>query len=358
MGDDTMNHDATQCHWVGLDVSKKVFDAGFARSDQHFPSTSLGELPWNRFHRTTAGVGKFIAWLETLVTTSEQSHVRVVMEATGDYSVELAALLIAQRPCLAPAIAAPTSTAAFIKSLALRNKTDGLDARALAFYGVERRPVAYEPLTPEREKLRQVTRCRDFLVRQQTALKNRQAERSCDATVCKIQAKHLRQLDKDIKALKRTMIHIIQQSPVLKKDYDLLLSIDGVGPITAAVVLAELGDLRRFTRARQLTAFVGVSPRIYESGSSVRGKTHMSKHGNARARQALYLSAMATLRKKGHTPIKDMQRRLCQNGKVPKAALGAAMRKQLCLMRAVIINETPFDPQWKKNSKKAGSTAK
>lgn len=353
-----MKHDAMQCHWVGLDVSKKVFDAGLARSDQHFPSTSLGELPWRQFPRTPVGVKQFIAWLDSLAVASNHSDVRVVMEATGNYSVELAAWLTLQRACLAPAIEAPTRTAAYIKSLGLRNKTDGLEARALAFYGVERRPVAYEPLTPERQELREVTRCRDFLVRQQTALKNRQKEHSSADSVCRVEAKHLRQLAKDIEAFKKTMIRIIQQCPALKKDYDLLNSIDGVGPITAATVLAELGDLRRFTRARQLTAYVGVCPSIRESGSSVKGKTHMSKHGNARVRRVLYLSAMATLRKKGDTPIKDMQRRMCQNGMVPKAALGAAMRKQLCLMRAVVINETPFDPQWKTHAKKARSNAK
>jgi transposase len=69
---------------------------------------------------------------------------------------------------------------------------------------------------------------------------------------------------------------------------------EGIAP----TILAEIGDLRRFGRARQLTAYAGVSPRVVQSGTSVRGKTRMCKRGDKRVRQALYLSAMATLNTK------------------------------------------------------------
>ena len=110
-------------------------------------------------------------------------------------------------------------------------------------------------------------------------------------------------------------------------DFALLTSIDGVGPITAMTVLAEIGDLRRFERARQLTAYAGVSPRVVLSGTSVHGKTRMCKRGNARVRQALYLSAMATLNTKHPNTLSTMHYRLCEEGKEGKAALGAVMRK-------------------------------
>lgn len=159
-------------HWVGLDVSKLTFDAALALSDQHFPSTPLRALPWKTFPRTREGVAAFLAWVAEHVPESE---VRVIMEATGKYSVELTAWLLAKRPTLRPAIENPKNTSAFIDSLGQRNKTDGLDARGLAFYGVERRPAPYEPLSKTRQELRDLSRCRDTLVEQRTALKNRLA---------------------------------------------------------------------------------------------------------------------------------------------------------------------------------------
>ena len=107
----------------------------------------------------------------------------------------------------------------------------------------------------------------------------------------------------------------------------------------------------QFERARQLTAYAGVSPRIVQSGTSVRGKTRMCKRGNKRIRQALYLSAMATLNTKKPNSLSAMHYRLCEGGKQGKEALGAVMRKQLTVMRAVIISGKPYDPTFKGRGK-------
>ena len=148
----------------------------------------------------------------------------------------------------------------------------------------------------------------------------------------------------------------MNEDKAFKRDFELLTSVDGVGPITALTVLAEIGDLRRFKRARQLTAYAGVSPRIVQSGTSVRGKTRMCKRGNQRIRQALYLSAMATLNTKKPNTLSAMHHRLCEEGKQGKAALGAVMRKQLTVMRAVIITGKPYDPTFRGRGKLQGQT--
>jgi transposase len=149
----------------------------------------------------------------------------------------------------------------------------------------------------------------------------------------------------------------MEEDEALKRDFALLTSIDGVGPITALTVLAEIGDLRRFERARQLTAYVGVSPQIVRSGTSVRGKTRMCKRGNERVRRALYLSAMATLNTREPNSLSAMHARLCREGKQGKAALGAVMRKQLTIMRAVIISGIPYDPAYDPELKRRGARA-
>ena len=337
----------TETHWVGMDVSKATFDVALACSGQHFPSTPLRTLPWRSFARTEAGVAQFLAWLDEQLPEEELPQVRGVMEATGNYSIELTAWLVQQHPGLAPAIENPARTKAFIDSLGQRNRTDGMAARGLAFYGAERHPAPYEPLTPECLELHTLSRCRDTLVNERTALKNRAHERCSSSLVRTIRKRRLKQLDRDIAKLEQEMKRIVDETPTLKSDFGLLVSIPGVGPITAMVVLAEVGDLRRFKRARQLSAYVGVSPRVWESGTSVHHKTRLCKQGNPRVRQALFLSAMAAVNTKSPNCLNETYRRLCLADKPGKAALGAVMRKQLVLMRALLISGKPYDPLWK-----------
>ena len=211
-------------------------------------------------------------------------------------------------------------------------------------------------MSKARQELRELSRCRDALVVQRTALKNRLREKSTSKIVRRMQTRQRRQLNDDIAKLEQEMKRVINEDEHFKRDYALLISIDGVGPVTAMTILAELGDLRRFERARQLTAFAGVSPRVVQSGTSVRGKTRMCKRGNERVRQALYLSAMATLNTKHTNSLSMMHYRLCEEGKQAKAALGAVMRKQLTVMRAVLISGEPYDPAFKGCGKLSGQT--
>jgi len=333
-------------HWVGMDVAKATFDAAWVRAEQRYPGTAWHEVPVRTFARSPEGVEAFLAWLDEVSQDgqADAGH-RVCMEATGRYSTELAVWLLDKRPSLQPAIVNPAHTSAFIKSMGLRNKTDKLEARALGFYGVERRPVGYEPLTPARAELRALSRYRDTLVQQHVAQRIRAGEPVASRTVAQLQTKRIRLLKRDIERVETAMKRIVRQDPALERDVKHLSTIYGVGFITAVVVLAELGDLRRFEHARQLSAFAGVSPRIVESGASVNGRPRLCKQGNARVRHALYLAATTAIR--GRNDLQRTYRRLVEHGKAPKAAIGAVMRKLLVLMRALLISGKPYQPQYK-----------
>jgi transposase len=328
------------CHWVGVDVAKNSFDAGLVLSDQHFPETQLRDIPARTFKRTAEGVGRFLAWLDEKRPVGDE--VRVVMEATGSFSTELAMLLLERRLSLAPAIANPYQTSMFIKSMCVRNKTDRMDARALGFYGVERQPVAYEPPTPERAELRELSRFRDSLVKQQTMMKNQAKELFVSSLVAKLHSKRLRLIEADIKRVEHGMKELVAEHDELKRDVELLSSINGIAFLSACMIIAELGDLRRFGRARQLTAFAGMSPRYFQSGTSINGKAHLCKSGSPRVRQGLYLSAMVAIR--DDTQFRKIYRNLVQDGKPPMVALGAIMRKLLVVMRIILIRNEPFKP--------------
>ena len=327
-------------HWVGADVAKSTFDAALVRCNQHYPDTPLREIPACTFERSSHGVQAFLSWLDA--QGLEDTDVRVVMEATGNYSTELAVWMLSQRQTLRPAIANPRHTSAFIKSMGLRNKTDRLEARALGFYGVERRPLAYEAPSPEQAELRALSRYRDSLVRQRTALKNQMKETCGSTFVQKNQAKRLRLLTRDIERVEEQMKALVAQHEDLNRDIELLMSIYGVAFINATTVLAELGDLRRFTLARQLSAFAGMSPRHRQSGTSIRGRSRLCKQGNSRVRQCLFLSALAAIR--GNNQLRDTYQRLLAQGKPRMVALGAIMRKLLTLMRAILISGKRYQP--------------
>lgn len=347
----------TTTHWAGIDVSKDTFDISMVLAHQHYPETPLSDVPAQSFKRTARGACRAITWLDAQLEKAGESKkpIRAVMESTGKFSMELAVLLTQERPDLRPAVINPKRSHDFIKSLGIRGKTDRIDARALGFYGVERRPAEYEPNTPELAKLREMNRFRDFLVKEKVAESNRMDDASQYNEVRKIAKRRKAQIKRDINKLEAEMKSHVKSFDGLKHDVRLLVTIPGIGFLSACTIMSELGDLRRFERARQATAFVGVCPSEYQSGSSVHGKTRMSKAGNARVRQSLYMSSLTIVRYPG--PLHDDYNRKVREGRIQKVAMGMVMRKLLVLMRAVLISGSPYDKNHHSCGKPCGKLA-
>ncbi|MDP7619948.1 MAG: transposase, partial [Dehalococcoidia bacterium] len=149
--------------------------------------------------------------------------------------------------------------------------------------------------------------------------------------------------DEEIKRLWKEIRAHIDQHPELKRQRELLETIPAIGEITATLLLAELPDIERFASARQVAAFAGVTPKHRHSGSSVRGRTQMSKMGQARIRCALYMPAIVARRCNPVT--KAFSDRLAARGKCPMVIIGALMRKLLHIVYGVLKSGKPFDPQ-------------
>ena len=124
---------------------------------------------------------------------------------------------------------------------------------------------------------------------------------------------------------------------------ELLTSIAGIGRTTANLLLGELSG-RDFQKARQVAAHAGLVPQHRQSGSSVRGRAHLSKKGNARLRRALYWPAIVALR---YNPVlAAFASRLLAAGKPKMVVIAAVMRKLLHLAFGVLKHQQPFDPNW------------
>lgn len=152
---------------------------------------------------------------------------------------------------------------------------------------------------------------------------------------------HLAWLSEQIARLQKNINDHIDSHPELKQDAELIASIPGLGEVTVAKVLAYAGDVRRFANGKALAAFIGVSPRQRESGSSVKGRTMISRTGHAALRRALYMPGLVALR---HNPVLQVfGARMKVNGLAPKAVVGAAMRKLVHLIYGVVKSGKPFD---------------
>jgi len=342
--------------WSGWDVSKETFNAALWLPLEQGEARSMQEIPERQFARVAKGVREFLVWMDGLLAAYAQKHgrgaptVRAVMEATGKYSVELAAWVLAERPSLAPAIINPQRASHYARSLCLQNTTDRISARALARYGAERQPGAHEPLSKERAELRDSTRYRQTLVEQRVEERNRASEGSESPFVRAMQRERLGQLTRDIRRIEADIKRVVKTLPAaLQRDIKKIDSIYGIGPITAATIIAELGDLRRFKRARQVSAIAGLSPRNVVSGTSVHKKAHLSKKGSTHVRHALYMPAVTVIR--GDNDLADLYKRLTAKGKPKMAALGAVMRKLLLLCRAVVLSDEPYQRHYKRSAK-------
>ena len=155
---------------------------------------------------------------------------------------------------------------------------------------------------------------------------------------------HLDYLDQQIEKLMQTIQEHIDQNPDLKQQQELLDSIPGIGPLTAAKLLSEIRNVSEFESARQLAAYAGLTPRNFRSGTSIQRKTVLSKMGNANLRKILYMPAISA--KRWNPIIHSFCERLALSGLTPMEIVGAAMRKLLHLVFGILKSGRPFDPNY------------
>jgi transposase len=159
---------------------------------------------------------------------------------------------------------------------------------------------------------------------------------------------HLSYLNEQIKHTESLIRNHINNHPTLKQQSQLLDSIPGIAETTAVLLLAEVTDITQYRSARQVAAYAGLVPRERQSGSSVRGRTRLSKIGNARLRRALYFPALTALR---CSPFfQAWAEGLLKRGKSKMSIICAVMRKLLHVAYGVLKNGKEFDPQWAKSA--------
>jgi transposase len=318
---------------IGIDVSKGKLDTLWLRD------VASVKVKTKIQPNTAAGHKKLIDWIvKSTGQAIEQSH--CLMEATGIYHEALAYAL--HTAGAEVSLVNPAQVREYARSLGIRNKTDKKDSWVIAHYGATQRVRRWQP-EPE------AVRTLKALINRLMALeKDRQREvnrlehipqTGASETVAQSIHTVVAQLDAEKQRLEKSINDHIDQNPQLKNDRELLLSIIGVGPVVSRLMLSILHS-RDFDKGPQCAAYLGLNPIHNESGSSVRGRAHISKAGDARVRAKLYMAAIVCIQ---HNPdIRDQYQRLLKNGKSKKSALCAAMRKLVHICFGVLKHQQPY----------------
>jgi transposase len=302
--------------FVGIDVSKEhleVFDGTIGRS---------------------ARVANTAGALSERAADWARRDAFVLFEATGRYDRVLRAVLAAAGVRFARVN--PARARDFARAAGFLAKTDTVDAQMLAAMAACLQPPPAEAALAGRDHLAALNKRRDQLVaiRQQERTRLREY---CDPVSQQSLSAHLAWLDAEIAALQAQIAASIAAQPELERDRRLLASVPGVGPVTAATLLALLPELGRRS-PKPLAALAGLAPFNNDSGTR-RGQRSI-RGGRKRVRDALYVAAFIAAR---HAPrLKAFFTKLTAAGKPRKLALIALARKLLIILNAILRDRIPF----------------
>lgn len=306
--------------FVGIDVSKSRLDLFMLPSGK-----ALG------VENTPAGIEQIVELLLPLGVSL------VVIEATGRYERRVAAELLNRG--IRVAVVNPRQARDFARALGKLAKTDAIDAQVLAQFAALDVARVCEKVPENRVILDDRITRRRQVVGMLVMEKNR-LEGLVDKLTIKLVQKVIRLLEGQIDQLDREIAKLIESDDDWRKRRDLIISVPGVGPVTANALVSELPELGKLNR-QQIAALVGVAPMNFDSGK-MRGKRAI-RGGRASVRTALYMAAFCS--RKYNPVIKAFVERLIGEGKPFKVALTAAMRKLLTILNAMVKT----NQLWKEN---------
>jgi transposase len=316
--------------FLGIDVSKGRLDvAALPPLEAGSPATAA--VLWSPVANDEAG----IAALEEKIQALPDPPVLIVMEATGGYEGAVAAaLLLAGLPV---AVVNPRPVRDFARACGKLAKTDTIDASVLARYAAALRPAPKKLPDEAAEALRSLMERRQQLVAMITQEQNRQTQPRLPWELRRQLGEHITYLKKRLSETDGQLREGIEKSPTWRQTDELLQSVAGVGPTTAATLIAALPELGSLCR-RKIAALVGVAPFAKDSGT--RQGQRRIWGGRAGVRATLYMATLVAVR---HNPVlKGHYQQLLSRGKRKKVALVACMRKLLTILNAIIKTKTPW----------------
>lgn len=294
--------------YVGVDVAKAHLDVAWGGESRRVANDVLGRRALVQRLGQIAG------------------SVQVICEASGGYERGLIQAL--QRSGIKVSLVQASRVRQYARASGILAKTDTIDAHLLCGFGEAIRPEATTPPKPPQDELRELESQRRHLGRLLVAQQNRSAQLTQSALL-RLSKSLSHKIQKQIDQIDLLIAQLIAQSQELSQKAQKLTAVAGIGPRTAALLLAQMPELGELNR-REAAALAGLAPFNRDSGNA-RGKR--SIFGGRRAvRTGLYMAALVATR---HNPIlAEFYQRLRTAGKPPKLALTATMRKLLIVLNS------------------------
>ena len=341
----------TNCFCVGIDISKATYEATLLQLQTDRRAEVLAS---RQFPNTTTGHIELLRWMKgrvraaTVSGSGAQPDVHIGLEATGRYHEDLVYFLF-DRGYGRLSVILPNKIKHFARSLNEYSKNDPLDARLIARYVAMHVPDAWQPLSPLMRQLRELSRERQAITRMSTQAKNRlkalsgspkQVQPTVRKTIHRLRrqvkffAHQIQQIEAEMDALRAGDVD-------LQRSHDLLVSVPYIGSLTAYTLLAETDGFVLFNSREQLLKYAGLDIVEKQSGSSVRGRTRISKRGNGALRSAPY-PGLGTVGK-GHNVFGQTYRSALARGLTKKQARTAVVRQVLRVAYGVHKSGQPYD---------------
>jgi len=280
-------------HFYGVDISKPFFDVvdHKGKHDQ-FANDSKG----------------FKSFLKNIKKES-----LVVMEATGYYHYRLAQYLYEKG--ITVSVVNPLSVKRFIQMKLSKVKTDKSDAKAICEYAQATEVPLYTARNAVQSECLQLLSIQDLYLKQRTAVKNKiHGEKTLGTpskTVSRSLNRMLKQLDKELAQIESKLETLVRETQ--EDQLEQLISIPGMGKKTAMLLIVLTDGFTGFENARQLCCYTGITPTIRQSGTSVRGRSRISKVGNRKLRNLLFMCSFTACRT--NKACKELYERIVEKGR-------------------------------------------
>ena len=317
-----MNKDT---HYFGIDISKDVFDV-MSQTGIHY-----------QFKNTEKG---FVNFLKIL-----NKHSHCVMESTGYYHYRLAYFLVDNS--IQVSVENPLSIKRFGQMKLSKIKTDKADAKMICQYAQKVTLQLWKGESKDQQECLQIIRMLSVYSKQSTALKNKihgeTTLGNINTVVVKSIKRSLKWIKKEVDLLEKKLLDIV------KKTHQELLtrleSIPGLGRKTSLMLIVLTDGFTRFETASALCCYSGLTPTIRQSGSSIKGRPRISKMGNPKLRNLLFMCSFTAC--KHNKNCKAIYDRIVAKGKSKKLALIAVCNKLLKQAFAVAKSGLPYDENYR-----------
>ena len=326
---------------VGVDMSKDKFQGCFAQCQLDKPFRIISS---HSYACNEKGYAEFIAWIEKHREVGVE--LQILMEATGVYYENLAYFLLSKGYQVIVLLA--NKVKAFAKTLDHRSKTDVIDAKVMAQMALERELPLWTPPSAKMLSIKRLCRERMAYLGEKTSISNRLHAQNYSYSPNDKSLKRAQEfldfIEKQVKEIEKEVLQLIESDPDIKERFDKVCTIKGVGLITAATIIGETNGFTLFENKAQLVRYAGYDVEVFESGTSVKKDSHISKKGNGHIRKALHFPALVVV--KSNEVFNNLYSRVIATTQIKMKAYVAVQRKLLVLIYTLYKRNIAFDPHY------------